>query len=126
MSFWMKVKNWRNYLIGWLGGYSQEEMNVERAMYSKDTHKLSERIVLLQNRCYNLRSRIEKLDGITAQAEITYPAGMAYDDIKRIARESIVRQLGEAVYPYAQHFYLPDGRYIVTVQVSTADGDGED
>ena len=149
MSFWEKLKNWRNYLIGWLGGYSAEEVKMMkhmcraeeekmiaensasereeiRMMWERENEKLAaENAKLAKERNDLLREARRCMEGLrTAHAEIAYPAGMAYDDIKRIARESIVRQLGEAVYPYAKHFVTSDGRYIVAVTVATEDGHG--
>lgn len=136
MNFWQKLKNWRNYVIGWLDGYSVEEVNMIEQIYREKVEEKEKQIdkwigafdgvVEERNALLNVNSEAKKcMDGLrTAQAEIAYPAGMAYDDIKRIARESIVRQLGEAVYPYAKHFLTSGGRYIVAVTVATEDGHG--
>ena len=170
MSFWEKLKNWRNYLIGWLGGYSTEEVKMLRHICLREVEEKEKQIdkwigafdQAVQERNYIMRKRDEAkerneklerefkaqtewmngeveswketarifedrwekcVDGLrTVQAEIAYPAGMAYDDIKRIARESIVRQLGEGVYEYAKHFLTSDGRYIVAVSVAAEEG----
>lgn len=131
MSFWEKLKNWKNYVIGWLGGYSAEEVKMIELTYRKKVEAKGTQIhkwicvieKVAQERNDIMRQRDEKrkcVEGLrTAQAEEDYPVGVDYDAIKYVNKDSIVRQLGEAVYPYAQHFYLPDGRYIVAVTVAT-------
>lgn len=55
----------------------------------------------------------------TAQSELRLSEHITFtaDDVIERGKNFVIRQLGEAVYPYAKHFITKDGVYIASVEV---------
>lgn len=141
MTFWKKLKNWKNWLIGKLGGKSKAEydgkckelrdVKNELSAARKKLHDQFEEMVLIEryhDEWYDKYAALSK--GIkTAQAEVRVvnygPGGQNFDQLKSHARKEIIRQLGEAVYEYAKHTVTDTGDYIVDVNILANDYGGD-
>lgn len=109
MTFWKKLKNWKNYIIGWLHGISREQLRAE--LLRKDMER--EAIVR--------RFR-------TVQTEVEtkwYGPVNDFETIKRRARKDFAEALGNALLDRAQHFLTDDGRYIVCLTIVENDYGGD-
>lgn len=140
MTFWKKLRNWKNWLIGKLGGKSKAEydgkckelddVKNELSAARKKLHDQFEEMVLLErhhDEWYDKYTAMAKRIK-TAQAEICVinygPDGQSFNLLKTHARKEIIRQLGEAVYEYARHTVTDTDDYIVDVNILTNDYEG--
>lgn len=110
-KLWKSFKDW---LIDKLGGFTVPEVDNICTLWLKDIGQLNE--ARIEN--FLLHTSIKTA---TAEVEVkNYGPYKDFDTLKGRARKDIVKQLGEAVYPYAHHF-LGEDVYIVSINVQEAD-----
>lgn len=107
IKLWKSFKDW---LIDKLGGFTSGETEFLFKMGYED---------YLRRYNAELKNTLLQMSIKTAWAEVkvnTYSPYESFDKLKGRARKDIVKQLGEAVYPYAKHF-IGDDVYIVALNV---------
>lgn len=95
MTFWKKLKNWRNYLISWLGGITKAEHKAALLQKDKERGAIVQRL-----RTVTLRTEAKfygPIDGINT--------------MKSRARKEFAMCLGNSLIDHAQHFLTDDGKY---------------
>ena len=83
MNFWKKLKNWRNYLIHWLGGYSEAEY--------KAAELRAEKLREENERC---RDELEELSWTVEYVEVpeAYPPYEVNNKLKELLITKLLRK----------------------------------
>lgn len=120
---WQRIKNWITKKFGWTAICgTMDSPAAEEAIHLLGGFTENDALELMQQAgeiAVTEYQRGHATNLVTAQSELRLSEHPSFtpDDVIERGYNYTIRQLGEAVYPYAHHFLTEDGLYIASVEV---------